>query len=423
MTDAEGMLIADAKALLHREVTAQLSVDQSSDLLRAFCAYAVPSFGSMDVSDLSRRVAAHAGAERAYRDVAVLGFINARRALPTDEADALSGLLDWVSQCSIEVDGTPVGISTDAVAVLGIAIAAASANPDLRMRVSAWLDKATTAAPALEPWKRSVMAISRFIARAEAPNYDDITEVACEVALICSAKGFGNLGEQARDECEIAVLERVRSLTFSSDDIKAAFLLGALELILSVPRTVRPEHATVDDVARILSGLEGSFRRWTWEDSPKTQRAPARQWNVDHEYHLQNILWFLLYPIFPNLRDEEYLTSTGQLQPRSDLCIPHLGLVIEAKFMYPKTTARQMIEEISADASLYLKAGSGFTTLIPVIWDERSRTEEHPILKRGLNEIRGVTDSVIVSRPAKMTAMQPTAANGPRAAGRRRAGG
>ena len=139
---------------------------------------------------------------------------------------------------------------------------------------------------------------------------------------------------------------------------------------------------------------------------------------MDHEYHLQNILWFLLYPIFPNLRDEEYLTSTGQLQPRSDLCIPHLGLVIEAKFMYPKTTARQMIEEISADASLYLKAGSGFTTLIPVIWDERSRTEEHSVLQRGLNEIRGVRDSVIVSRPAKMTAMQPTAGNRPRAAAR-----
>ena len=82
MTGAEGMLIADAKALLQRQVTAQLSGDPSSDLLTAFCAYAVPSFGSTDVRGLSRRVAAHIGAERAYRDVAVLGFINAGRALP-----------------------------------------------------------------------------------------------------------------------------------------------------------------------------------------------------------------------------------------------------------------------------------------------------------------------------------------------------
>lgn len=418
MTGAEGMLIADAKALLHRQVTAQLSADGSSDLLAAFCAYAVPSFGSTDVSGLSRRVAAHTGAQRAYRDVAVLGFIKAGRALTAEEADALAGLLDWVSRCSIEVDGTPVGISTDAVAVLGIAIAAARADPGLQMRVAAWIDKASTAAPALDEWKRGVMAISRQIARAEIPNYDGIQEVASEVAVVCSAKGFGRLEGKTREECEVAVLERVRSLDVPSDAIKDAFLLGALELILSAPRTVRPEHATIDDVARILSGLEGSFRRWTWEESPKTQRAPARKWNVDHEYHLQNILWFLLYPIFPNLRDEEYLTSTGQLQPRSDLCVPHLGLVIEAKFMYPKTTARQMIEEISADASLYLKAGSGFTAVIPVIWDERSRVEEHPVLRRGLNEIRGVRDSVIVSRPAKMMAMQSTAGNRPRAGAR-----
>ena len=189
MTDAEGMLIADAKALLQRQVTAQLSGDPSSDLLTAFCAYAVPSFGSTDVRGLSRRVAAHIGAERAYRDVAVLGFINAGRALPTDEADALHGLLDWVSRCSIEVDGTPVGISTDAVAVLGIALAAARADPGLQMRVAAWLDKASRAAPALDEWKRGVMAISRRIARAEIPEYDDIKEVACEVALICRYQG------------------------------------------------------------------------------------------------------------------------------------------------------------------------------------------------------------------------------------------
>ena len=66
-----------------------------------------------------------------------------------------------------------------------------------------------------------------------------------------------------------------------------------------------------------------------------------------------------------------------------------------------------MIEEISADASLYLKAGSGFNSIIPVIWDEQSRIEDHAILRRGLNEIRGVIDSIIISRPAKMSVQLP----------------
>ncbi len=51
-----------------------------------------------------------------------------------------------------------------------------------------------------------------------------------------------------------------------------------------------------------------------------------------------------------------------------------------------------------------MKAGSGFTTIIPVVWDEESRIEDDAVLQRGLNEIRGVRDSVIISRPAKMTA-------------------
>lgn len=414
MKSPEDVLIPDAKAFLRREVITQLSAGDS-DLFTAFCAWAIPNLESSRLDAIGRAVAAHTGAQRGYRDVAVLGFIGAARALPRQDADSLANLLDWISQCSIEVDGTPVGISTDALAMLGIAMAAAVASPAIRTKVVAWIDKATTAAlhlPGLDPWKRGVMAMSQRIASTEPFNYNDIKDLTCDVALVCSAKGFGHIEESKRNECELTVLESVRSLETAVDVTKSGFQLAALELILSTPKTVRPERATIEDVARILAGLEGAFRRWTWEESPKTKRVPARQWHVDHEYHLQNILWLLLYPIFPNLRDEEYLTSTGQLQPRSDLCIPHLGLVVEAKFMYSKTTPQQMIEEISADASLYLKAGSGFTSIIPVIWDDVSRIEDHPVLQRGLNEIRGVRDSVVISRPAKMTSVALTAAKG-----------
>jgi len=409
MTMPEEVLIADARAFLRREVMTQLS-NGRSDLFTAFCAWAVPNLENLQLGEIGHRVAAHTGAERAYRDVAVLAFMDARSALPRQEADALANLLVWVSQCSIEVDGAPVGISTDALAMLGIAIAAAAARPTIQPKVVSWINKATNAAlqlPGLDPWKRGLMGVSQRIAARDSFQYNDIRDLTCDVALVCSAKGFGQLEEGRLADCQLTVLDSVRSLEPILDVTKSGFQLAALELILRMPRTIRPAHATVEDVAQILSRLEGAFRRWTWEETPKTKRGPARQWHIDHEYHLQNILWFLLYPIFPNLRDEEYLASTGQLQPRSDLCIPYLGLVIEAKFMYPKTTPRQMIEEISADASLYLKAGSGFNSIIPVIWDEQSRIEDHAILRRGLNEIRGVIDSIIISRPAKMSVHLP----------------
>jgi hypothetical protein len=58
-----------------------------------------------------------------------------------------------------------------------------------------------------------------------------------------------------------------------------------------------------------------------------------RQWHVDHEYHVQNMLWFLLAPIFPDLDDEQYLTKIGQKNPRADLYLPSMKLIVEAKFL------------------------------------------------------------------------------------------
>jgi hypothetical protein len=93
----------------------------------------------------------------------------------------------------------------------------------------------------------------------------------------------------------------------------------------------------------------------------------------------------------------------GQLQPRTDLVIPSLGLIIEAKFMYEKSTPTNMIEEIAADTSLYLKKGSPYSNIIPVIWDEASRTEEHHKMVMGLKDLKGVSDAIVICRPAMMT--------------------
>lgn len=404
VTKTEGVLIADAEAFLARRMTAHLS-SGSSDLLTAFSAWALPDTGGTDTALISQRVATHSGAERDYRDVAVLGFINAIAPLAEREADALTRLLRWVSQCSLEIDGTPVGISTDATAMLGIAIAAAAAEPSLRACVADWIKRAAAKAsqmPGLDTWKRGLITLSERFVSSGVVDVKDLGHLAPDVLLVCRAKGIVHLDDDQREMCELSVLDSARSLDDTLEFARSAFQFAALRTILTAPRTLRPERATIEDVVRILKGLEGSFRRWTWEEKAKTKRAPARQWHVDNEYHLQNILWVVLYPIFPDLRDEEYLPSSGQLQPRSDLCIPHLGVVIEAKFMYPNSTPQQMIEEISADVGLYLKPGSGFTSLIPVIWDDRSCTEDYPLLVRGLNEIRGVADTIIIARPGKM---------------------
>jgi hypothetical protein len=130
--------------------------------------------------------------------------------------------------------------------------------------------------------------------------------------------------------------------------------------------------------------------------------AEARKWHVDNEYHVQSVLWAVLNPIFPDLKEEEYLASVAHLQPRADLCIPSLKLIIEAKFWYPKQKPQDLIEQILGDASLYLQADSGFNELIAVVWDDESRVEDHDLFRQGLKRVRGMRDVVFIQKPSIM---------------------
>jgi hypothetical protein len=57
---------------------------------------------------------------------------------------------------------------------------------------------------------------------------------------------------------------------------------------------------------------------------------------------------------------------------------------------------------IAADSSIYFVAGSNYTVLIPFIWDNARRTEEHESLVSGLNQLAHVYDAVVGALPGLM---------------------
>jgi hypothetical protein len=109
----------------------------------------------------------------------------------------------------------------------------------------------------------------------------------------------------------------------------------------------------------------------------------------------------VLAPLFPDLNDEETLPPVGQKNPRVDLSIPSLGTVIEVKFMRAGKAFQAVIDEIAADASLYA-TDPRWTSLIPFVWDDSRRLEEHQKLVAGLKQFSMVVGAVVVSRPGKM---------------------
>ena len=115
-------------------------------------------------------------------------------------------------------------------------------------------------------------------------------------------------------------------------------------------------------------------------------------------------MWVVLAPIFADLEDEENLPSLGQKHPRYDLGVPSLKLIVEVKFVYrgARREFSNVIEEVAADASLYLRDKSRYAEIVAVVWDDSRHTEQHAELKQGLLAIPGVVGAVVLTRPGRM---------------------
>lgn len=350
------------------------------------------------------------GAQRSYKDVGAAGFLlaSSERSPGIDEIFRRS--IGWLIRRQTSFEGVPTGVTVDGVAMLGIAVGTTSlADAKVADDVTSWatgLIRTSIKFPGIPVWQKFLMgaAAAHLGIDARVPYVPEIADVF--VATI--AKGLGtDAPRELIDSAAAEALNLIRRAEATPADIeRVALALTAYEWIqLGTTALARP-IAMVADVCRILHQLERGLYRWTWEHNPRTKRkgVEARKWYIDNEYHLQNLLWVVLAPLFPDLKEEEFGTSIGQLQPRLDIVIPSLALIIEAKFMYARTSPQEMIEQIAADNSLYLPRKSVYRNIVPVIWDDGARTEEHSVLTQGLKELRGIADVVIISRPAAMRA-------------------
>ena len=93
----------------------------------------------------------------------------------------------------------------------------------------------------------------------------------------------------------------------------------------------------------------------------------------------------------------------GQKKPRADLVIPSLHLVVEVKYWRTNQSPQDLISQIAEDVGLYLKKGSPYRDVLPVIWDQGRRTEQHDYLIAGLNAIRDVVSTVVIPQPGFMS--------------------
>ena len=149
---------------------------------------------------------------------------------------------------------------------------------------------------------------------------------------------------------------------------------------------VPPKGWSLDDLLGFLEHIPVGLKRWTWEDAGRTRGAEPVKWQVENEYHVQNLLYVLLAPVFNDIADEVNLQPVGQKNPRIDLYLPSLHTIIEVKYRKDvKKSFPTLIGEIAEDASLY-RADTKYkdARIVSFLWDRTRATQEHAKFKEGV---------------------------------------
>lgn len=407
VTSTQEVLLADAAKSLQLFIAKTVG---RNPLEGVFSSWLAPD--CVPLSSIQSHIDAAAsasGAKRTYQEVAILGYATELNTYDEIGLSALRTGLDVLSgREPIVAGGTPMGFVTDGVALLGVARGVIFLNEQhLTDKVQKWIDRCREASESftVAPYQRALIdaASDSFQASRSVIRLDDLRN--SDVRVMLRSKGI--LDVEPSESAETDEIQLLTDLLRQDPTVttpQAAIRLCALRYINSKSPTVALNRISTKDVGNVLRRVQAGMRFWTWEDSPRTTRkgAKPRQWHIDNEYHVQNLLWAILAPLFPDLKDEEYTPKVGALQPRADICIPSMQLIVEAKFWRAKTSSQDMIREIAQDNSLYLVRGSQYRKLIAFVWDDARRNHQHDVLIQGLLELKDVVDAIVISRPGNM---------------------
>ncbi len=405
MSDVQSILINDSRESLLRELA---SVKGKNDLQEVFAAWLCQcAMPDLDITRAVEVAIKAAGTQRNFAHVAILGLAAQVRALTSQESETLISSARVLVQREPVVAGTPMGFCMDGVALASVVLGAkAMGDTALWAETCRWLRKCrdvTARGVGLDSWQEWLLSriAEHTGASWERKGTDDPEAAAVRVAL--RSQGIGADNPEKIDDERIA-LDFIRQASCTGIGCERATIrLSALDWIRRDRPVCDLKGVTAADVAELLRRIPTAMKKWTWEERPRTKTAPsARQWHIDNEYHVQNLLWLVLAPFLPNLVDEESTPKVGPIQPRADICVPSLRLIVEAKFMRAGDAPKKVVEQIAQDASIYLVSGSNYDKLIPFIWDDSRRTEHHEEMVRGLRQVAGVVDAVVVPRPGSM---------------------
>lgn len=324
--------------------------------------------------------------------VATLGCGAVAGILDDDKTQALRDGIIHLAGRDYFAPGRPLRMEADGICLLGISLGAAATNAG-----GPWLNNLLArASSTTDLWQQGLMRAARLTTGEKGLRISPP-----DLAVAFAARN--NLAEEQNDFED--AWDIVAQLKPHEDGVaRDAVRLAIFEIAAARQSHVAIKGAGKDDLKILLQNVARSLKLWQYERKGRTSRSAPGLWEIDNEYHVQSLLWAILAPAFSDLEEEEYLPSVGHKHPRVDLAVPSLRTLIEVKFLRSvgQRACAEVIEQIAADASLYLKKPSAYDDIIAVVWDDCAQTEQYHELRTGLEAIAGISAAIVIARPAKM---------------------
>jgi hypothetical protein len=324
--------------------------------------------------------------------------------------DYQTSLIDGLtrtSQRSATIAGVgPAGFYSDAIALLGIALGAKHIGGEIQNSIKNWmLSFVFKSLINLPDWKKIIIKACIFILDpANNTNIDFSIDANIDIQLALNIKGINAFKNIDFDGAYHAI---TRGTIHDDPEIGLiASRLSVIDYLTNHLPAISLSKPKIEEIALVLNNLTAAFRRWVWEEKPKTTTSTIQKWDLQNEYHVQSLLYFFLAPLFPDIESEFYLENTGQLNSRADIGLPSLNLIIEVKFLRASKNFQNMLEEIAADNTLYFKNNSvykeKYSKMLVFLWDDTNRNQEHTTFRTAVKTFNNIFDAVVMSRPGIM---------------------
>lgn len=180
--------------------------------------------------------------------------------------------------------------------------------------------------------------------------------------------------------------------------------LDAIDLILleelqqvfiakSVTRTTYMNHDAKTIIRQVLLQFGNAVKKIT-----RNRRKGHKEFEINDEYDVQDLLYIMLKPLFPKMTDEEPTPKVGPKFNKIDLILRKEGLMIEVKMIKDSDTdEKKFVEQLKNDIQSYYRYGF-LKDLLIFVYDPQNKTKDSQNFYElnGVQEIQGVRFNVEV---------------------------